>query len=73
MRTMNKAFNYVSNTASEYHKVSKVLRGRKPTDRVPLGDLNTFDVQTQVKIAEVQELLFTACQKLGSGEYNVCQ
>nr|CCA23328.1 AlNc14C189G8419 [Albugo laibachii Nc14] len=73
MNTTNKAFNYVFNTASEDHKVSKLLSGSKPTYRVLLADLNTFDAQTQVKIAEVQELLFTACPKLGSGKYNVCQ
>ena len=68
MSPMNKAFNYVFNTACEDHEVSKVLSVRKPTDCLPLADLNTFDSQTQVTIAEFQALLFTTCQKLGSGK-----
>lgn len=73
MSTTNNAFNYVFNTASEDHKVSKVLSGWKPTKRVPITDLKPFDAHTQDAIAEVQALLFTACQKLGSAKYNVSQ
>ena len=45
MSTAKKAFKYVFSTVSEDHKVSKVLSGRKPTDKVLLADPSTFGAQ----------------------------
>ena len=50
---------YVSNTASEDHKISTVLNERRPTDFVPLTDLKTIDASKKVKIGEVQEFLYS--------------
>jgi hypothetical protein len=73
MSTTNKGFNYIFNTSSIDHMVSKALSGHATKARVLPSDLEPFDSETQAKIAAVQRSLFTTCFKMESSKYNVSQ
>ncbi|KAF1314955.1 hypothetical protein FI667_g16366, partial [Globisporangium splendens] len=73
MSTTNKGFSYVFNTTKEDHKVSKVLSGWHVDDSISLLDLTRFDTQTQDRIKNVQNRLYTTCKGLGTTRFNVNQ
>ena len=60
MTATNKAFMYVFDTASEDHKVARVLSGRHPDTNISLLSLDVFDSGTQTKVQTVATALFNA-------------
>lgn len=62
MATTNKGFNYVLNTSTEDHNISKKLSGHDATTTVELQKLKSFDSQPRIKIDAAQRLLFATCQ-----------
>ena len=60
MTATNKAFTYVFDTASEDHKVARVLSGRHPDTNISLLSLDVFDSGTQTKVQTVATALFNA-------------
>ncbi|OWY96560.1 hypothetical protein PHMEG_00033146 [Phytophthora megakarya] len=71
MTATNKAFAYVFNTPSEYHKVARVLSGHDPERAVKLLSLDVFDSDTKLKLQSVAASLFNASYGLQTAPYNV--
>ncbi|KAK1929374.1 hypothetical protein P3T76_015126 [Phytophthora citrophthora] len=71
MTATNKALAYVFNTPAEDHKVGIVLSSHAPERPVHLLSLDTFDVETQVKIRGVASALFWSSLGLEIPSYNI--
>jgi hypothetical protein len=69
----NKGFNYIFNTSSIDHMVSKAPSGHATKARMLPSDLKPFDTETQAKIWAVQRSLFTTCFKMERAKYNVLE
>ncbi|KAK1938147.1 hypothetical protein P3T76_009300 [Phytophthora citrophthora] len=71
MTATNKAFAYVFNTPAEDHNVGRVLSSHAPVRPAHLLSLDTFDVDTQVKIRGVASALFWSSLGLEMPSFNI--
>ena len=71
MTATNKTFAYVFNTASEDHKVARILSRRHPDTDVSLLSLDVFDSSTQTKIQTVATAPFNASHGLMTTQYTL--